>query len=71
MGKKALIPVNVLASGTTPTGKYAGDLFFKTTENSLYAYDGTNWNPVSGGSLDGGAVDAIFGGVDPTDGGSV
>jgi hypothetical protein len=71
MSKKALVPVNVLASGSEPTGQYEGDLFFKSTEKSLYAFDGTNWNPVSGGSIDGGAVDAIFGGVNPTDGGSV
>jgi hypothetical protein len=71
MSKKALVPVNVLASGYEPTGQYEGDLFFKSTEKSLYAFDGTNWNPVSGGSIDGGAVDAIFGGVNPTDGGSV
>ena len=63
MSKKALVPVNVLASGSEPTGQYEGDLFFKSTEKSLYAFDGTNWNPVSGGSIDGGAVDAIFGGV--------
>jgi hypothetical protein len=71
MSKKALVPVNVLASGYEPTGQYEGDLFFKSTEKSLYAFDGTNWNPVSSGSIDGGAVDAIFGGVNPTDGGSV
>jgi hypothetical protein len=71
MSKKALVPVNVLASGSEPAGEYEGDLFFKSTEKSLYAFDGTNWNPVSGGSIDGGAVDAIFGGVNPTDGGSV
>jgi hypothetical protein len=71
MSKKALVPVNVLASGSEPAGEYEGDLFFKSTEKSLYAFDGTNWNPVSGGSIDGGAVDAVFGGVNPTDGGSV
>jgi len=71
MSKKALVPVNVLASGSEPAGEYEGDLFFKSTEKSLYAFDGTNWNPVSSGSIDGGSVDTVFGGVNPTDGGSV
>jgi hypothetical protein len=70
MSKKALVPVNVLASGSEPTGEYEGDLFFKSTEKSLYAFDGTNWNPVSSGSLDGGSPESEFGGVNPIDGGN-
>ena len=70
MSKKALVPLNVLASGSEPTGRSEGDLFFKSTEKSLYAFDGTNWNPVSSGSLDGGSPESEFGGVNPIDGGN-
>jgi hypothetical protein len=70
MSKKALIPVNVLASGPEPTGKYEGDLFFKSTEKSLYAFDGTNWNPVSSGSVDGGSPSSNFGGTNEVNGGT-
>ena len=70
MSKKALIPVNVLASGDEPAGKYAGDLFFKSTDNSLYAFDGTMWSPVTNGSLDGGAPSSNFGGTTEVNGGT-
>jgi len=45
MSKKALVPVNVLASGSNPTGQYVGDLYFNSTEKTVYAFDGTYWNP--------------------------
>jgi hypothetical protein len=70
MSKKALVPVNVLASGSNPTGQYAGDLYFNSSENTVYAFDGTNWNPVTGGTIDGGSPESIFGGTNPIDGGS-
>ena len=71
MSKKALVPVNVLATGDDPVGEYEGDLYFKSTEKSLYAFDGTNWNPVSSGSIDGGSPESAFGGVNPIDGGGI
>ena len=43
---KALVPVNVLSLGTEPVGKYAGDLYFNSSEKVLYVYDGTTWNSV-------------------------
>ena len=70
MSKKALVPVNILASGSNPTGQYAGDMYFNSVENTVYAFDGTYWNPVSGGSIDGGSPESIFGGTNPIDGGN-
>ena len=70
MSKKALVPVNVLASGVAPAGRYAGDLYFNAVENTVYAFDGLYWNPASSGSLDGGSPESVFGGVNPIDGGN-
>jgi len=70
MSKKALVPVNVLASGSNPTGQYVGDLYFNSTEKTVYAFDGTYWNPASSGSIDGGSPESVFGGVNPIDGGN-
>jgi hypothetical protein len=70
MSKKALVPVNVLASGVTPTGRYAGDLYFNSSEKTVYAFDGTDWYPVSGGTIDGGSPESVFGGTNLIDGGS-
>lgn len=54
MSRKALVPINVLAAGETPTGQYAGDLFFNTTETAVYTYTGSEWLPITTGKLDGG-----------------
>jgi hypothetical protein len=70
MSRKALVPVNVLASGSNPTGQYAGDLYFNSSENTVYAFDGTNWSPVSGGTIDGGSPESVFGGTSSIDGGN-
>lgn len=69
MSKKALVPVNVLASGSNPTGQHVGDLYFNSNENTVYAFDGVNWNPVTGGTIDGGSPESVFGGTNPIDGG--
>jgi len=54
VSRKALVPINVLAAGETPTGQYAGDLFFNTTETAVYTYTGSEWLPITTGKLDGG-----------------
>lgn len=54
MSKKALVPVNVLAKATAPSGQYAGDVYYDSTDVSLLVYTGEVWTPVSGGSIDGG-----------------
>jgi hypothetical protein len=43
MSKRALVPINVLAIGTTPTGRYVGDLYYNTAERNLYVFDGVEW----------------------------
>ena len=70
MSKKALVPVNVLASGSNPAGQYVGDLYFNSSEKTVYAFDGTYWNPVSGGTIDGGSPESVFGGTNIIDGGN-
>ena len=43
MSKKALVPVNVLSSRATPTGRYSGDVYFNADSQSLFVYNGTTW----------------------------
>lgn len=70
MSKKALVPVNVLAKATAPSGQYAGDLYFNTAETSLYTYTGSIWAAVSGGNLDGGSATAVYTGITAINGGN-
>ena len=58
MSKKALVPLNVLAKSSEPVGQRAGDLYFNTTDSTLYIYNGTAWAASSGGA-GGGAGDGI------------
>ena len=70
MSKKALVPVNVLAKGSAPSGQHAGDLYFDTTDESLYTYTGSTWSAVSGGDIDGGTAVAVYTGTTVINGGS-
>jgi len=51
MSRKSLVPVNVPAlssAPSTPTLR-AGDLYFNTTDSTLYSYNGTVWAASGGG----------------------
>jgi hypothetical protein len=52
MSKKSLVPLNVLASATAPTipTLRAGDVYFNTTNNTLYSYTGSVWTAAGGSS---------------------
>lgn len=55
MSKKALVPINMLASSSQPAGKYAGDMYFDTGLKALYLFDGSAWiEAASALSVDGG-----------------
>ena len=43
MSKKALVPVNVLATPAEPTGQYKGDVYFNENTQSLFIYNGGTW----------------------------
>ena len=43
MSRRALVPLNVLAIGTEPTGKYVGDFYYNTEARNLYIFDGVQW----------------------------
>ena len=58
MSRKALVPINILATDFEPVGKYAGDQYFNTTSKIIYTFDGTAWNPPAGG----GSLTAVDGG---------
>jgi hypothetical protein len=43
MSKRALVPINVLAVGTEPTGRYVGDIYYNTEARNIYVFDGVQW----------------------------
>ena len=43
MSIKQLVPLNLLASATAPTGVRAGELYYNTTDTTVYVYTGTAW----------------------------
>ena len=43
MSKRALVPINVLAVGTAPTGRYVGDIYYNTEARNVYVFDGVEW----------------------------
>ncbi len=43
MSKRALVPINVLAVGTAPTGRYVGDLYYNIDARNVYVFDGVEW----------------------------
>lgn len=47
MSKRALVPINVLASNTAPTGQHAGDLYFNPDNHNLYVFDGIIWTEIA------------------------
>jgi hypothetical protein len=70
MSKKALVPVNVLASGSRPAGRYAGDVYFDTSDVSVLVYTGTSWTAIPNGNLDGGTPTSNYGGITEMSGGT-
>jgi hypothetical protein len=47
MSKRALVPINVLASNTEPVGQHAGDLYFNPDDHNLYVFDGIIWTEIA------------------------
>jgi len=43
VSRRALIPLNILAVGTEPTGNNVGDLYYNTDERNVYVFDGVQW----------------------------
>ena len=50
MSRKALVPVNVLAKASAPSGQYAGDVYYDSTDLSVFVYTGEVWNAVGAGA---------------------
>lgn len=76
MSRRFLTLINVTHLDTAPTIATAGDLYFNTTDDSLYVYNGTMWVISSGGGggsglgyIDGGMATTNFD-TTPVDGGS-
>jgi hypothetical protein len=58
MSKRALVPINVLAVGSEPAGRYIGDLYYNTDARNVYVFDGVEWLEI----LANAAADIIEGG---------
>ena len=43
MSRQARVSVNVLATGTEPSGKFVGDVYWNTDTRRLYVFDGATW----------------------------
>ena len=43
MSKRHLVPLNIFASTTTPTPRYAGDAYFDFSNGTLKIYNGSTW----------------------------
>lgn len=50
MSKKAYSPVNMLAGTSAPASPIVGDMYFNTSDNTLYVYNGSAWNALSAGT---------------------
>ena len=48
MSRRFLTPVNVLHLASAPSSASTGDLYFNTTEDLLYTFNGTTWVVSSG-----------------------
>ena len=70
MSKKARVPINVLATGEEPSGQYAGDLYYNSTDSSVFVYTGAVWNYVGNGDIDGGAPSSDYVGLTVISGGT-
>ena len=71
MSKKALVPVNILATGTAPSAQHAGDLYFNSSESSVYVHTGSTWTTIPTGSIDAGTPDSNYGGLTVVDCGGI
>jgi hypothetical protein len=43
VSRRALVPLNVLAVGTEPVGRYVGDLYYNVDTRNVYVFDGIQW----------------------------
>ena len=56
MSIKRLVPLNLPALDTLPTGARKGDLAYKNSDDKVYVYDGDEWVIASGSGGGGGVV---------------
>ena len=59
MSRRFLTPVNLPSGATLPLAGSIGDLFFRTTDQSLYVYTSSGWTTQTGGG--GGGSSTISG----------
>jgi len=50
MSKKFLSPIKLAQGSTNPSTGTSGELFFNTSDSTLYIHDGSVWNPAGSGT---------------------
>lgn len=60
MSRKFKVPLGLVPLTENPASGSNGDTYFNDTDKAVYVYDGTNWTPVGGGSIDGGSPTSVY-----------
>jgi hypothetical protein len=53
MSVKRLVPLHTVALSTDPINSRIGDIYYNTLDSILKYYDGTEWNEIGGGIIEG------------------
>ena len=70
MSRKFKVPLGLVGLSTHPASGSEGDMYYNTVDNVIYTSDGTNWNSVGGGDLDGGTPTTNYTGNTVINGGT-
>ena len=65
---KFLNKLGLVVLPSAPTSPTKGDVYYNSTDDAVYAYDGTGWLDLSAGGGGSGDITAVIAGVDLTGG---
>ena len=70
MSRKFKVPLGLVGLTTHPGSGSEGDTYYNTVDDVIYIYNGTLWNSVGGGDIDGGAPTSVYTGNTVINGGT-
>ena len=70
MSRKFKVPLGLVGLNANPASGDKGDMYYNTVDDAVYTYDGTNWNLVGGGDVDGGTPTSNYAGNPVINGGT-